>query len=40
VHEHLGTRAGGTIRASFGPGNTAADVDAVVTTVEGLVTAS
>jgi cysteine desulfurase/selenocysteine lyase len=40
VHEHLGVTAGGTVRASFGPGNTAADVDAVVVTVEGLVTAS
>jgi cysteine desulfurase/selenocysteine lyase len=36
VHEHLGTRSGGTVRASFGPGNAAADVDAVVETVERL----
>lgn len=33
IHEHLGTQAGGTIRASFGPFNTIADVDALVATV-------
>ena len=37
IHEHLGTRAGGTVRASFGPFNTAADVEALVTTVASLV---
>jgi cysteine desulfurase/selenocysteine lyase len=31
VHEHLGTAGAGTVRASFGPFNTAADVDALVT---------
>jgi selenocysteine lyase/cysteine desulfurase len=38
VHEHLGTVQGGTVRASFGPFNTDADVAAVVTTIETLVT--
>jgi selenocysteine lyase/cysteine desulfurase len=33
VHDHLGTRAGGTVRASFGPFNTAADVEALCTAV-------
>lgn len=33
VHEHLGTRDGGTVRASFGPFSTAADVDALVDAV-------
>jgi selenocysteine lyase/cysteine desulfurase len=37
VHEHLGTAAGGTVRASFGPGNDQADVDAVVRVVESLL---
>ena len=37
IHEHLGTRAGGTVRASFGPFNTAADVEALVATVASLV---
>lgn len=36
IHEHLGTRAGGTVRASFGPFNTAADVEAVAGTVAAL----
>ena len=36
IHEHLGTRAGGTVRASFGPFNTTADVDALVGTVAAL----
>jgi cysteine desulfurase/selenocysteine lyase len=36
VHEHLGTSRGGTVRASFGPFNTAADVAAVVTVIERL----
>jgi selenocysteine lyase/cysteine desulfurase len=30
VHEHSRTRSGGTVRASFGPSNTAADVEALV----------
>lgn len=30
VHEHVGTRNGGTVRASFGPFSKAADVDALV----------
>ena len=33
VHDHLGTRADGTVRASFGPFNTAADVEALCTAV-------
>ncbi len=33
IHTHLGTQAGGTVRASFGPFNTDADVDAVVEAV-------
>ena len=33
VHDHLGIRAGGTVRASFGPFNTAADVEALCTAV-------
>lgn len=33
VHEHLGTRSGGTVRASFGPFNEPGDVEAVVQTV-------
>ena len=37
VHEHLGTLAGGTVRASFGPRNDQADVDAVVRVVESLL---
>ena len=37
IHEHLGTRSGGTVRASFGPFNTADDVEALVTTVAALV---
>jgi selenocysteine lyase/cysteine desulfurase len=37
VHEHLGTRAGGTVRASFGPFNTAADVEALVGAVAAIV---
>ena len=34
VHEHLGTAAAGTVRASFGPGNDRSDVEAVVRVVE------
>jgi cysteine desulfurase/selenocysteine lyase len=37
IHEHLGTRAGGTVRASFGPFNTAADVEALVGAVAAIV---
>jgi selenocysteine lyase/cysteine desulfurase len=33
VHDHLGTRDGGTVRASFGPFNTLDDVDALVAAV-------
>jgi selenocysteine lyase/cysteine desulfurase len=29
IHQHLGTAASGTVRVSFGPGNTLADVDAL-----------
>lgn len=36
VHEHLGTRDGGTVRASFGPFSTAADVDALVDAVAAI----
>ncbi len=36
IHAHLGTEAGGTVRASFGPFNTAADVDAVVEAVQNI----
>lgn len=37
VHEHLGTRAGGTVRASFGPFNTDADVEALGSAVAEIV---
>ncbi|MFM7207744.1 MAG: aminotransferase class V-fold PLP-dependent enzyme [Planctomycetaceae bacterium] len=37
VHERLGTRAGGTVRASFGPFNTAADVEALCGAVAELI---
>jgi len=37
VHAHLGTREGGTVRASFGPFNTAADVDALGSAVAEIV---
>lgn len=37
VHECLGTRAGGTVRASFGPFNTADDVDALGKAVAEMV---
>lgn len=37
VHEHLRTAGSGTVRASFGPFNTPADVDALVKTVESVV---
>jgi cysteine desulfurase/selenocysteine lyase len=36
IHEQLGTAAGGTVRAAFGPFNTAADVEAVVETVASI----
>ena len=38
IHEPLGTRAGGTVRAAFGPGNEMADVEAVAATVATLQT--
>lgn len=34
IHEQLGTAAGGTVRASFGPFNTEDDVDALVGAIE------
>lgn len=34
IHEHLGTAAGGTVRASFGPFNTDDDVNALVGAIE------
>lgn len=34
IHSALGTAAGGTVRASFGPFNTTADVDALVGAIE------
>jgi selenocysteine lyase/cysteine desulfurase len=34
IHAHLGTQDGGTVRASFGPFNTGADVDALVEAVQ------
>jgi cysteine desulfurase/selenocysteine lyase len=37
VHEHLGTRRAGTVRAGFGPFNTSDDVDAIVTAIETIV---
>lgn len=37
VHEHLGTRAGGTVRASFGPSNTDADVETLGAAVAEIV---
>ena len=39
IHEHIGTQAGGTVRASFGPFNVEADVDALVATVAALTAA-
>ena len=33
IHEHLGTRSGGTVRAAFGPFNTESDVEAMVQAV-------
>ena len=36
IHAHLGTQAGGTVRASFGPFNTGADVEAIVAAVQQL----
>jgi selenocysteine lyase/cysteine desulfurase len=36
IHPHLGTQAGGTVRASFGPFNTGDDVDALVEAVQQL----
>lgn len=40
VHEHLGTTAGGTVRISFGPGNRADDVDAVLAAVTAILGSS
>ena len=37
VHECLGTRDGGTVRAAFGPFNVADDVDALVAAVRSIV---
>lgn len=37
IHEHLGTRAGGTVRASFGIFNTRDDVESLVKTVYAMV---
>jgi len=37
IHDHLGTRAGGTVRAGFGPFNDESDVVAVVRGVAALV---
>lgn len=37
IHDHLGTRAGGTVRASFGPFNATADVEAVAAAVKAIV---
>jgi len=34
IHPHLGTKIGGTVRASFGPSNTGDDVAAVVAAVQ------
>lgn len=36
IHDHLGTRAGGTVRASFGPGNSPADVEALAAAVTAM----
>jgi selenocysteine lyase/cysteine desulfurase len=38
VHEHLGTQAGGTVRASFGAFNTREDVDVLVEQVHAIAT--
>ena len=38
IHEHLGTRHDGTVRASFGPFNTTADVAALAAAVAELAT--
>lgn len=38
IHEHLGTRAGGTVRASFGVFNTGDDVQAIIETVQAITT--
>ena len=36
IHEHLGTKRDGTVRASFGPFSTAADVATLVETIAEL----
>jgi selenocysteine lyase/cysteine desulfurase len=38
VHDHLGTQAGGTVRASFGPFNTREDVNVLVEQVHAIAT--
>jgi selenocysteine lyase/cysteine desulfurase len=38
IHDHLGTRAGGTVRASFGPFNGLEDVTALVESVHAIAT--
>ena len=38
IHESLGTQAGGTVRAAFGPDNEMADVETVAATVATLQT--
>ncbi len=38
IHDHLGTRAGGTVRASFGPFNGRDDVSALVECIEAITT--
>jgi cysteine desulfurase/selenocysteine lyase len=37
VHEYLGTAAAGTVRLAFGPFNTSADVDAVVSALTAII---
>lgn len=37
IHDHLGTATGGTVRIAFGPFNTSADVDAVVSTTAAVM---
>ncbi len=39
IHDHIGTRAAGTVRVSFGPFNTAEDVEAVVRSIGELAAA-
>ncbi len=37
IHEHLGTATGGTVRLAFGPFNTLADIDAVVSALVAIM---